>query len=76
MMNNDLASSSDVEAYDYKFISQDSTDFYEYIQIADDSLETYNVANIPNYVPYFLGLIFALGIIAGLFWGWVSAWKQ
>lgn len=58
------------------FISADSTDFYEYIVIADDSLDSVNIANIPSYVPYYISIIFALGIIAGLFFGWVSAWKQ
>lgn len=58
-----------------QFISQDSTDFYEYIVIADDSLDTLNVANIPSYVPYYISIIFAIGVLCGLFFGWVSSWK-
>lgn len=58
------------------FISADSTEFYEYIVIADDSLDTVNCANIPNYIPYYISIIFALGIIAGLFFGWITAWRQ
>ena len=58
-----------------QFISQDSTDFYEYIVISDDSLDTVNVANIPSYVPYYISIIFAIGVLCGLFFGWVSSWK-
>lgn len=58
------------------FISADSTEFYEYIVIADDALDTVNVSNIPSYIPYYISIIFALGIIAGLFFGWITSWKQ
>lgn len=67
----DIASSSIV-----KFNSADSSEYYEYIVIADDSLETVNVANIPNYIPYYITIIFGIGILCGLIFGVISAWKH
>lgn len=57
------------------FISADSTEFYEYIVIADDGLDTINVANIPSYIPYYICIIVALGVISGLIFGYISSWK-
>ena len=71
MDNSKLSTNSEIP----HFLSADSTEFYEYIVIADDTLETVNVANIPSYVPYYLTIIFGLGVIAGLFFGWVSSWR-
>ena len=63
----------DQQQNDYSFQSADGNEFYEYIKIADPDLDTYNVSNIPNYVPYFLGIIFGIGILSGLFFAWVSS---
>lgn len=65
------ATQSEIHLY-----SGDSSDFYEYIVIADDSLDTVNVANIPNYIPYYITIIFALGIVCGLIFGAISTWKD
>lgn len=59
-----------------KFNDADSSEYYEYIVLADDSLDTVNVANIPSYIPYYITMIFGLGIIAGLIFGVISSWKQ
>lgn len=74
--NSEIETVSDTEQNDHDFVPADSNPFYEYITIADPNLESYNVVNIPNYVPYFLGIIFGIGILSGLFFAWVSAWKQ
>ena len=82
MNNEEISTSSEIEdvsnteqnSYDYA--SVDSNSFYEYITIADPNLESYNVVNLPNYVPYFLGIIFGIGILSGLFFAWVSSWKN
>lgn len=81
-MNEEISTSSEIETFSdteqnsYDFVPADPNPFYEYISIADPNLESYNVVNLPNYVPYFLGIIFGIGILAGLFFSWVSAWKQ
>lgn len=74
--NSEIESVPDSEQNEYDSVPADSNPFYEYITIADPNLESYNVVNIPNYVPYFLGIIFGIGILSGLFFSWVSAWKQ
>jgi len=74
--NSEIESVSTTEQNEYYSVSADSDPFYEYIKIADPNLDSYNVVNLPNYVPYFLGLIFAIGILSGMFFAWVSAWKQ
>lgn len=74
--NSEIEIVSDSEQNSYDYAPADSNPFYEYISIADSNLESYNVVNIPNYVPYFLGLIFGIGVLAGLFFAWVSSWKQ
>lgn len=58
------------------FNSGDSSDYYEYIVIADDGYDIVNVANIPNYVPYYISIIFAIGILSGLIFGWLSSWRR
>lgn len=67
----DVATSSTVQ-----FNSADSSEYYEYIVLADDSLDTVNVANIPSYIPYYITIIFGLGILCGLLFGVISAWKR
>lgn len=56
-------------------VSADSSDFYEYIQVVDDGYDSVNVINQPSYVPYYISLIFAVGILSGIIWGYISAWK-
>lgn len=60
----------------HQFVNGDSSDFYEFIVLADDSFDSVNVINQPNYVPYYISIIFAIGFLAGLFWGWISSWKE
>lgn len=80
-MNDEVSTFSEIESVldeeqnSYDSSSVGSNPFYEYITIADPNLDSYNVMNIPNYVPYFLGIIFGIGILAGLFFAWVSSWK-
>lgn len=80
-MNDEVSTFSEIESLpdeeqnSYDYSSSDSNPFYEYITIADPNLDSYNIVNIPNYVPYFLGIIFGIGVLAGLFFAWVSSWK-
>lgn len=60
----------------HEFVNADSTEFYEYIVVADDSFDSVNVINQPSYIPYFISIIFAIGVLCGLFFGWVSSWKE
>ena len=72
-----MATNSEIdEQFDYGFVDYDSSEFYEYIIGYDDSFDSVNVVNQPNYIPYFITIIFAIGFLCGLFFGWVSAWKE
>ena len=59
-----MATNSEIEEhYDYGFVDSDSSEFYEYIVGYDDSFDSVNVVNQPNYIPYFITIIFAIGFV-------------
>ena len=73
--NSEIENVSESEQSEYETVPADSNPFYEYVSV-NPNYDSYNVVNLPNYVPYFLGIIFGIGILSGLFFAWVSAWKQ
>ncbi len=64
---------SEIDISDYTLNTED---YYDYIQIADDTYDSVNVVNQPSYIPYYMCIIFALGIIGGLLFGYISSWKE
>ena len=67
---------SDSEIFeDYTFSTAEGTELYNYITVPDNGVDTLNVGNQPSYCDALIVIIFALGILSGLFFGWVSSWK-
>lgn len=58
------------------FSPADGTELYNYITVPDNGVDTLNVGNQPSYCDAFIVIIFALGILSGLFFGWVSSWRN
>lgn len=69
-----MASDSEIE--DISIDSLDSTEIYSYVSVPDNGAETFNIANQVQYTESLMVLIFALGILSGLFFGWVSSWRN
>lgn len=60
---------------EYTFSPAEGTELYNYITVPDNGVDTINVGNQPLYCDAFIVIIFGLGILCGLFFGWVSSWK-
>lgn len=66
---------TDSQLFEYDLNDLEGTEFYNYVSVPDNGIDSVNVANQVLYIEPFIVIIFALGVIAGLFFGWVSSWK-
>lgn len=68
---------SDSEIFEeYAFSPAEGTELYNYITVPDNGVDAINVANQASYCEAFIVIIFGLGILCGLFFGWVSSWRN
>lgn len=68
---------SDSEIFEeMAFSPAEGTELYNYITVPDNGVDAINVGNQPSYCDAFIVIIFGLGILCGLFFGWVSSWKM
>ena len=61
---------------EYAFSPAEGTELYNYVVVPDNGVEAINVGNQPSYCGALIVIIFALGILSGLFFGWVSSWRN
>ena len=58
------------------FAPSEGTELYQYIVVPDNGVDAFNVANQPSYCDALIVIIFGLGILCGLFFGWLSSWRN